>query len=335
MPCLLGLAQPGATLPSCTDWTTHTPIPPTKINPPPTTAEELELLPLAEKNKDLILQTLAPIAIEQAPALLPILVGTLKTSPSVFYGVAAAALAAEAGIVATSGNALIDVLAGIPLVGVAAVSAVAGSVLSSGIKIPASAPAKRRSAPAAAGASSRAAAIKVGGGGAAKPKGKVTVAAAKPAAAKASVKVRAWTDAGCGWWGLGLGLGYGGFGGGRRTPSGPDLINRKRPNKILLGRPRQGRRQAQDGPPRRQARRQVCGGQARGQGCREGAGGGGMHTHTAWRWGHNDGFFNPIFSFQAAPKAAPVAASKPAAPKAAAKVRAYSFIYVEERTRDA
>lgn len=104
--------------------------------------------------------------------------GVLKTSPGVFYGVAAAALAAEAGIVASSGNALIDVLAGIPLVGVAAVSAVAGSVLSSGIKIPASAP-KRAAAPAGA----RVASVKVGGGA----KGKV-IAAAKPKAA--AVKVR-------------------------------------------------------------------------------------------------------------------------------------------------
>jgi hypothetical protein len=111
-------------------------------------------------------------------------VGVLKTSPSVFYGVAATALAAEAGIVATSGNALIDVLAGIPLVAVAAVSAVAGSVLSSGIKIPASAPKKAKAAAGAGG--SRAASVKVA---AAKPKpGKVSVAA-KPAAAAAK-KVR-------------------------------------------------------------------------------------------------------------------------------------------------
>lgn len=173
------------------DSFTPPPLPQYNRKPP---AEELELLPLAEKNKDLILQTLAPIAIEQAPALLPILVGTLKTSPSVFYGVAAAALAAEAGIVASSGNALIDVLAGIPLVGVAAVSAVAGSILSSGIKIPASAP--KRSAGA-----SRAATVKVSA--AAKPKGKVTVAA-KPAAAKVSVKVRC--VGGERVWGLGVGV---------------------------------------------------------------------------------------------------------------------------------
>ncbi len=130
-------------------------------------AEELELLSLAEKNKDLILQTLAPIAIEQAPALLPVLTAVLKTPPATFYAVAAAALAAEAGIVVVSGSPLIDVLAGIPLVGVAAVSAVAGSILSSGIKVPSPGPKKRSAAPASkgkGGASVSVPKLKIGGG---------------------------------------------------------------------------------------------------------------------------------------------------------------------------
>lgn len=93
------------------------------------------MLGLAEANKDLILKTLAPIAIEQAPALLPVAVSVLKTPPTAFYGLAAAALAAEAGIIATSGSPIIDILAGIPLVAVAGVGAVTGSILSSGIKV--------------------------------------------------------------------------------------------------------------------------------------------------------------------------------------------------------
>lgn len=127
-------------------------------------AEELQLLQLAEKNQDLILQTLAPIAIEQAPALLPILTAVLRTPPTTFYAVAAAALAAEAGIVLVSGNPLIDVLAGIPLVGVAAVSAVAGTILSSGISVPSAGPRKIRSVSSSSSSADVTPKFKVGGG---------------------------------------------------------------------------------------------------------------------------------------------------------------------------
>lgn len=123
--------------------------------------EELELLSLAEKNQELILQTLAPIAIEQAPALLPILTGVLRTPPATFFAVAAAALAAEAGVVLVSGNPLIDVLAGIPLVGLAAVSAVTGTILSSGVPIPSAAPRRISSS---GGGVDVTPAFKVGGG---------------------------------------------------------------------------------------------------------------------------------------------------------------------------
>lgn len=143
-------------------------------------AEELELLSLAEKNKDLILQTLAPIAIEQAPALLPVLVSVLKTPPSTFYALAAAALAAEAGIIATSGSPLIDVLAGIPLVAVAGAGAVAGSILSSGISIPAGAPKKAK---AASAAPAKAGGVKAAGGA------KVKVAAAPKVSVAKKVSV--------------------------------------------------------------------------------------------------------------------------------------------------
>jgi len=135
-------------------------------------AEELQLLQLAEKNQDLILQTLAPIAIEQAPALLPILTAVLRTPPTTFYAVAAAALVAEAGIVLVSGNPLIDILAGIPLVGVAAVSAVAGTILSSGV--PSAGPRKIKSVSSSSSSADVAPKFKFGGGakaGGAKAKG--------------------------------------------------------------------------------------------------------------------------------------------------------------------
>jgi hypothetical protein len=150
-------------------------------------AEELELLQLAEKNQDLILQTLAPIAIEQAPALLPILTAVLRTPPTTFYAIAAAALVAEAGIVVVSGNPLIDILAGIPLVGVAAVSAVAGTVLSSGISVPSAGPRKIKSASSSSSSSSSADVtpkFKIGGGAKAAAKG------GRAMAAKSTTKVR-------------------------------------------------------------------------------------------------------------------------------------------------
>lgn len=149
-------------------------------------AEELELLQLAEKNQDLILQTLAPIAIEQAPALLPILTAVLRTPPTTFYAIAAAALVAEAGIVVVSGNPLIDILAGIPLVGVAAVSAVAGTVLSSGISVPSAGPRKIKSVSSSSSSSSSADVtpkFKIGGAKAAAKGGRAM-------AAKSTTKVR-------------------------------------------------------------------------------------------------------------------------------------------------
>ena len=166
---------------------------PLPLPPPP--AEELELLSLAEKNKELILQTLAPIAIEQAPALLPILSSVLRTPPTVFYGIAAAALAAEAGVALTFDSVPLDVIAGIPLLTLAAASAIGGSILSSGIKIPASAPAPKKAAasPAKAASAPKAAAAPA----TSRPKiSAVKVAAPKPVAAapapKPAPKVREW-----------------------------------------------------------------------------------------------------------------------------------------------
>jgi hypothetical protein len=143
--------------------------------------EELQVLGLLEQNADLVLKTLAPLAIEGAPLLLPVLSATLKTPPAVFYGVAAAALAAEAGVVATTGNVALDVIAGIPLVALAGASILGGSVLSGGIKIPeakkAAAPAKKPAAVAAKPVAAKPVAAK-----AAAPK----VLAAKAAAPKVS-----------------------------------------------------------------------------------------------------------------------------------------------------
>lgn len=90
---------------------------------------------------------------EQAPLLLPLAVTTLKTPPGVFYGVAAAALAAEAGVALAFNNVGLDVILGIPLLGLAGASAIGGSILSSGIKIPTPSPSAAKPAAAKAGAS--------------------------------------------------------------------------------------------------------------------------------------------------------------------------------------
>jgi hypothetical protein len=138
--------------------------------------EELQVLGLLEQNADLVLKTLAPLAIEGAPVLLPVLSATLKTPPTVFYAVAAAALAAEAGIVATTGNVALDIIAGLPLLALAGVSAIGGSVLSSGIKIPSAAP-KKAAVPKPAAAAARPQV-------AARPAAAAKPVAAKPAAPK-------------------------------------------------------------------------------------------------------------------------------------------------------
>lgn len=124
------------------------------------------------------------------------LVGVLKTPPTVFYGVAAAALAAEAGVVALSGNPVVDVLAGIPLVAVAGASAVAGSVLSSGIPIPSGGATRARTAPRAAAPAAQASAAPAAS---AKKGGRPAAAKVKVAAVKVGQSA-ANAREGC-WWG--------------------------------------------------------------------------------------------------------------------------------------
>ena len=107
-------------------------------------ADDLGLLSLALKNKDLLL-TVAPLVIEPAPALLPIVVKVVNTPASTFSTLGSALLAAGAFEVVES-NALLGVL--LALLGAPAI--VLGSVLSGKISLPsaqsssASAPSTRK-----------------------------------------------------------------------------------------------------------------------------------------------------------------------------------------------
>jgi hypothetical protein len=63
-------------------------------------AEELGVLSLVANNQQLLINALAPIAIEGAPILLPIVAGALDKGPSAFFGAAAACAGLELYLVA-------------------------------------------------------------------------------------------------------------------------------------------------------------------------------------------------------------------------------------------
>lgn len=94
-------------------------------------ADDLGLLPLAIKNKELILSA-APLLIEPAPALLPVLANIIKTPASTFLTPGAIALLA--GAYETTDNLLLA----IPLILVGLPLTLIGSILNSGLPIPAS-----------------------------------------------------------------------------------------------------------------------------------------------------------------------------------------------------
>eukprot|EP00978_Attheya_sp_CCMP212_P008941 scaffold21101_cov56-Attheya_sp.AAC.1 len=65
-------------------------------------AEEFGLLSLVANNQQLLINGLAPLAIEGAPILLPIVAGALDKGPSAFYGAAAACASLELYLVANN-----------------------------------------------------------------------------------------------------------------------------------------------------------------------------------------------------------------------------------------
>ena len=88
-------------------------------------ADDLGVLPLVSKNKDLLL-SIAPLIIEPAPALIPVVVSLLKTGPGLFLGsgIALSALGAYE---------LSDPLLGVPLLLTGFPLAVVGVVLNAAI----------------------------------------------------------------------------------------------------------------------------------------------------------------------------------------------------------
>lgn len=98
-------------------------------------AEELGLLSLAGNNQQLLVNLVAPLLIEPAPLLLPVVAGALGAGPQAFYLAAAAFAGADLALFA---NDVELPLVGLPagpvlgllLVPLAAVSAGAGYVLS-------------------------------------------------------------------------------------------------------------------------------------------------------------------------------------------------------------
>lgn len=62
-------------------------------------AEKLGLLSLAGSNQQLLINLAAPLLIEPAPFLIPLVAGALATGPTAFYGAAAACAGLEALLV--------------------------------------------------------------------------------------------------------------------------------------------------------------------------------------------------------------------------------------------
>jgi hypothetical protein len=116
--------------------------------------DNLGLLPLLVKNKNLVL-SIAPLAIEPATALLPILVGLLRNPSSV--------LLPGAGLVALGGFATVSDsgLIGIPLVLLGAPLIALGSILGGEISVPAVSASIETSAPASSRPSVKASAPRV------------------------------------------------------------------------------------------------------------------------------------------------------------------------------
>jgi hypothetical protein len=82
--------------------------------------EETGALSLAGNNQQLLLNGVAPLLVEPAPLLLPIVAGALEKGPSAFYGAAAVALGLDAYLFASGAE--------VPFIGLSA-GAVLGLLL--------------------------------------------------------------------------------------------------------------------------------------------------------------------------------------------------------------
>ena len=98
--------------------------------------ESTGALSLVGNNQQLLINLVAPLLVEPAPLLLPVVAGALETGPSAFYAIAAASLGLDAFLFATNAEVPFvglsaGVVAGLLLVPLAAATGIAGSALAS------------------------------------------------------------------------------------------------------------------------------------------------------------------------------------------------------------
>jgi len=102
-------------------------------------AEELGLLSLAGSNQQLLVNLVAPLLIEPAPILIPVIAGALEVGPAAFFAAAAAFGGLEFFLLANDVEIPFvglsaGVFLGLLLVPLAAISAAAGVALSNASK---------------------------------------------------------------------------------------------------------------------------------------------------------------------------------------------------------
>lgn len=102
-------------------------------------AEQFGLLSLAANNQQLLVNGVAPLLVEGAPLLLPVVAGALAVGPSAFYFAAATCGALEAYLVATDAQLPLvglnaGVFLGLLLVPLGVISAGVGTALSNAKK---------------------------------------------------------------------------------------------------------------------------------------------------------------------------------------------------------
>jgi len=98
--------------------------------------EEAGILSLAANNQQLLVNLVAPLLVEPAPFLIPVIAGAIAAGPSAFYGAAAACLGLDAVLFATDAEVPFvglsaGVVAGLLLVPLGIASGVAGAALGS------------------------------------------------------------------------------------------------------------------------------------------------------------------------------------------------------------
>jgi len=102
-------------------------------------AEDLGVLSIVANNQQLLVNGVAPLLVEPAPLLLPVVAGALEKGPSAFYGAAAACAALEAYLVVSGAEVPFvglpaGVVAGLLLVPLTVVTGGLGTALASAKK---------------------------------------------------------------------------------------------------------------------------------------------------------------------------------------------------------